>query len=873
MKKIFFLIISFSACCISFANHITGGEMFYTLQSQSGNNYTYSVTLKLYRDCFSSGAPLDAAAPIAIYSSTGAMVFSNSITQTSFETLQIGSPDPCINNPPAVCYQVGYYTFTVTLPGSAGGYTIVYQRCCRIVGINNIAPPSTSVGATYSAIIPGTSSILTGPQNNSARFIGADTVIVCNDNFFEYNFGAVDPDRTTFGDSLAYTFCSAINGGSNGAPTPNPPTPPGSWSPIPYSAPFSAVEPLGSAVTLNPVTGLIRGIAPGAGIYVVTVCVTEYRNGVAIATQRKELQLKVGDCNSIQAVLDPEYITCDGFTRTFFNGDNTGVTSHFWDFGVASATNDTSNLASPTFTYPDTGVYILKLLVNRGQPCADSTTAIVRVFPGFFPGFDFSGICVNRPTQFRDTTNTIYGFVNSWRWDFGVTTLTNDTSRLQNPAYTYTQTGTYNVQFIVTSSKGCIDTIPTAITIIDKPPLSVAFKDTLICRGDVLQLQATGNGNFSWTPAGSILSGANTANPTVNPVFTTNYFVRLDDNGCINNDTVRVRVVNFVTLSAMPDTTICATDTIRLRATSDGLQYSWNPAATLDNPNILNPLATPLTNTTYTISSVIGGCTATEDVIVTLVPYPQANAGPDTTICFQTSTQLNGSIVGETFTWTPAGSLSNSNILNPVARPPAPSVTAYILSVTDNDGCPKPKKDTVIVTVRSKMQVSAGRDTAVVVGQPLQLRASGGINYLWVPGTSLNNSAIANPVGTYDGSFEFITYKVYIEDEFTCRDSTTVTVRVFKTNPQIFVPTAFTPNGDKKNDRFTFVPVGISKVEFFRVYNRWGQLVYSTSSHFPGWDGKIGGKEQGTGVYVWIVKGSDFTGKVVTAKGTVTLIR
>lgn len=171
------------------------------------------------------------------------------------------------------------------------------------------------------------------------------------------------------------------------------------------------------------------------------------------------------------------------------------------------------------------------------------------------------------------------------------------------------------------------------------------------------------------------------------------------------------------------------------------------------------------------------------------------------------------------------------------------------------------------------MQVSAGRDTVVVVGQPLQLTATGGKNYLWVPGTALNNPSIPNPIGVYDGSFEFITYRVFIEDQFNCRDSATVTVRVFKTNPQIFVPTAFTPNGDKKNDRFTFVPVGISKVDFFRVYNRWGQLVYSTTSQFPGWDGKIGGKEQGTGVYVWIVKGSDFTGKVVTAKGTVTLIR
>jgi gliding motility-associated-like protein len=65
----------------------------------------------------------------------------------------------------------------------------------------------------------------------------------------------------------------------------------------------------------------------------------------------------------------------------------------------------------------------------------------------------------------------------------------------------------------------------------------------------------------------------------------------------------------------------------------------------------------------------------------------------------------------------------------------------------------------------------------------------------------------------------------------------------------------------------------MTTIEYFRIYNRWGQLVFSTTINGKGWDGRINGKEQGTGVYVWVVKGTDFTGKVVAAKGTVTLIR
>ena len=104
-------------------------------------------------------------------------------------------------------------------------------------------------------------------------------------------------------------------------------------------------------------------------------------------------------------------------------------------------------------------------------------------------------------------------------------------------------------------------------------------------------------------------------------------------------------------------------------------------------------------------------------------------------------------------------------------------------------------------------------------------------------------------------------------------DSAFITVKVFKTNPQIFVPTAFTPNRDGKNDVIRPIPVGISKIEYFRVFNRWGQMVFNTTVNGEGWDGKISGKDQGTNVFVWIVQGIDYTGKVVTAKGTVTLIR
>lgn len=857
-------------CCFlfastSFAAHITGGEMFYTYIGQSGGLYQYSITLKLYRDCFSSGAQLDASAAISIFEKgTGASAFFGLVPRAQIVTLNLGSPDPCISNPPAVCYEVGYYTVVASLPGSISGYTVAYQRCCRISGINNLSGSNT-LGATYTADIPGTSLLATAPQNNSARFIGTDTVIICANNYFSYSFAAMDAD----GDSLRYTFCTAFEGGSQATPAPNPPLGP-PYLPVPYSFPFNSFSPLGSGVLINPATGLLTGMAPSPGIYVVTVCVTEFRNGIAIATQRKDLQIKVGDCNIAAATLNPEYITCDGFTMTFQNLSNSPlINSYFWDFGVPWLTTDTSSLAIPTFTYPDTGIYILKLVTNRNQQCSDSTTAIVKVYPGFFPDFTSSGVCVNKPTLFTDRTTTVYGTVNTWTWDFGDLTTFNDTSRLRNPTWTYTTVGPKNVSFIVTSSKGCIDTVLRTINIIDKPPITLGFRDTLLCRGDNVQLQAVGNGVFSWTPNVNI-SNPNIATPTVNPFSTTWYYVQLNDNGCTNKDSVRVAVVPSVTLMAINDTTICQGDAIQLNANTDGLQFTWTPASQVSNQSILNPIATTFTTTTYQVVSTIGSCTATDFVTVTTVPYPRANAGPDTTICFNTAAQLNGSITGSTFYWYSSALISNNAILNPFTTPQR--TATYILTAYDVLGCPKPGRDTAIVYVLPKIRPYAGRDTSVVIGQPLQFNASGGTSYLWSPATGLNNVAIPDPIGIYNSEADFIRYKVLVSEN-NCVDSAFVKVRIYKTVPYVFVPSAFTPNGDGLNDVIRPIAVGIKKINYFRIYNRWGQLVFSTTTNGHGWNGKLGNKDQGNGTFVWLVSGVDYLDKPFFLKGMVTLIR
>lgn len=865
MKKT--LVISFLILGLYgtvFADHITGGEMYYRFLGEGNGLYQYRVLVKLFKNCHSNRQLVNPAIVSVFDRGTNERIKDITVALNNTETLTLTDPNKCITNPPSVCYEIGYYDFDVSLPASEKGYVITCQVVFRIAGINNLISNYGSIGATYTAEIPSTGA----SQNNSARFTGNDMVVVCANNSFSYSFAAEDTD----GDQLRYSFCEAYQGGFfGGSNQPPPASPP--YNSVPYGASYNGSAPLGKNVQINSQTGLLKGIAPPSGIYVVTVCVEEIRNGLVIARQRKDLQINVSDCSIAAASLLPEYMLCKDTKTISLSNFSTSplVKTYTWELSDAAGAR-IFNSSNPGFSYtfPDTGIYHIKLLINKDLECSDSITSMARVYPGLKTGFNFSGICFNKPTSFINTTKTVYGSIDSWRWDFGESTHSDDFSDKQNPVYLYPTMGQKNVQLMVSTTKGCFDTLQQLVTIVDKPPIKLAFRDTLICVNDKVQLMASGSGSFNWSPAAGIING-NTATPIVSPAATTLYFVDMNDNGCLNRDSVKVRVTNKVFLQAMNDTTICQGDPIQLKINSDGFTYTWNNPGQLSNPFIANPVAITHATTTYEVTANIGGCSAKDQVVVKTIPYPKVQAGPDTTICFKGMAQLMGSSDGSSVNWSPAGSLYASNSLSTVASPN--QTTSYVLTVFDTKGCPKPSTDTVVVVVLPDIQPFAGRDTSVIMGQDLQLAASGGVDYRWSPALGLSATNIANPVAVYTAPSEGIRYKVLVYNEAGCADSSYLTVKVFATGPTVFVPNAFTPNGDGRNEKIRPVAVGMQRLEYFKIYNRWGELVYASPANDIGWDGTIGGKPQRSETYVWIVKAVDYNGKVYLRKGTLTLLR
>lgn len=882
MRKVFAILFFLSLLTPAFARHIRGGELSYKYlgSGASPNSSNYLLRLKLYIDC-SANQPgqNETTEPFTIFDRSTGKIFTGVTANLTSETVIQYDPasNPCITNPPTdICYKLKYFEATVELPNNAAGYTVSLQRCCRIGGIVNVAGSSDKTGATYTCDIPGTNQLPSG-HNSSPVISGNDAVAICAGTGFTFDFSATDPDA----DSLVYTLCDAYNGGGDGdqtagctfCPAPDPATAP-PYTGLSYQFPYNGSNPLGIDAVINPATGLISGIAPSTpGQYVVTGCIHEYRNGQEINVHRKDIHLKISDCNPLKAFLQPNYDYCDDLNVTFKNEQiNPAGSVYIWKFGDGTpADTSLDPVGQINHQFADTGSYTVRLKVILAGQCVDSTTTIAKVYPGFYPGFVVQGSCVSTPIRFVDTTKAKYGTVNGWRWNFGDETTLADTSRNQNPSWLFSSKGIKTAELIVQSSKGCIDTATVQFEIKDKPVITLAFRDTLICSRlplqDTMQLRASGIGNFSWTPVTRIIN-ENTATPLVFPTSTTIYRVQLNENGCINNDSVKVRVVDHVTLDAGPDSTICLTDQVQMHPTTDALSYSWSPATDFNNPKILNPLVTPKSTTTYQITGTIGKCSTTDNITIRTVPYPIANAGKDSVICFGDTLQLSGTIVGANFVWSPAFSLINANTLTPLAHPVG--TTSYILASYDNKGCPKPGFDTVVVTVLPPILASAGNDTSAVVGQPLTLHATGATFYLWSPAINLNNVTIQSPTGVFSSAGVY-TYSVKAYTKENCFAFDTIHIKIYQTTPDIFVPNAFTPGGTV-NTKFRPITVGISRLDFFQVYNRWGLMVYS-GNDTTGWDGSYAGKEQASGTYVWVVQGRDYTGKTIFKKGTMVLIR
>ena len=375
----------------------------------------------------------------------------------------------------------------------------------------------------------------------------------------------------------------------------------------------------------------------------------------------------------------------------------------------------------------------------------------------------------------------------------------------------------------------------------------------------------------------SIDSGKNYSLNNIFNVYADKYLIKVKDaNGCMTEDTTTVDAFDKemkVNLGA--DKTVCEgiPFTLNANTSSQARNYTWTPSAWLNDSTSAAPIVTPLDTITYIVTARSAICTGADTITLNVLHKPIVSAGADTAICYNSYATLLGSATNLSGTvnylWLPAGDILNPTSATTIVRPKNSKVNSYTLQVSDNYGCNFKVYDQVNITMRPPVPAFAGNDTVASVGIPLQLYGNGGVKYLWSPANVLDNPLKQNPVANLTDDIKF---NLIVRDTLGCIGTSTVSVKVYK-GTNYFLPNAFTPNGDGLNDVFRAIAPGIQATYYFRIFNRWGRLMFESRDARKGWDGTYLGQPQPADVYVWIIKGLDVKQNIVELKGTVTLIR
>lgn len=219
------------------------------------------------------------------------------------------------------------------------------------------------------------------------------------------------------------------------------------------------------------------------------------------------------------------------------------------------------------------------------------------------------------------------------------------------------------------------------------------------------------------------------------------------------------------------------------------------------------------------------------------------------------------------------GDGTTSTVQDPVHTYSTAGSMTVSLNATASNGC---ISSAITKTVSiADIFVRTIRDTTILPNIPFLLNttwssiSSGSPTFSWTPSAGLDDPFDQSPNASLTDDQTYIVTAITAEG---CEASDTVNIKVFK-GSAVYVPTGFTPNGDGRNDYLRGLYIGIKKVDYFRVYNRWGQLIFSTNTLIDGWDGTIKGVKQGTGTYVWMLRAEDLAGKIYEMKGVSTLIR
>lgn len=618
MKTRIYFFVFFFGMLSSFAakaTHIVGGEMNYTCLGDD----RYEITLTIFRDCFygDPNAWFDNPASIGVFDVNNQLLGQILIPLMENDTLSPVLSGDCFVVPPDVCVHTTTYRAEVLLPMLAGGYQLAYQRCCRNQTIQNIVDPLAS-GATYGVTI---SERALRECNSNPKFKSWPPIYICVNEPIQFDQSATDVD----GDSIVYKLCTPLLGASQAIPRPQPPTNP-PYDPVVWVAPTYGLDnmlngiPGGAPLRIDPLTGILTGTPTTIGQFVVGICVEEYREGEIISTTRRDFQYNVGLCGRPTAAFFAPEVQCGDLEVTFAN-QSVESNNFLWQF---ANDDNTSNNPNPTFTFPDTGTYEVRLIIEPNTICADTFERAIQLLPATLqPDFDinFTACTDTLEVQVSDLSTDSASEIITWNWSLQPTAAF---STEQNPTFYIDTSGQYEVQLRLQAANGCQATF---LKPFDAQLVEENLPDSLVvCLGDAIDLHPNFNPDYRylWSPSND-LDDPTLPNPQAMPMSNTIYTAQISDADgfCQIERSIAVRVaapIDTLRAIAEPDT-IFGRGEAQLTATFDSnFVYHWFPENSLTANNIFNPLANPTETTVYQLFvQNEDGCTKETMVTVNVV--------------------------------------------------------------------------------------------------------------------------------------------------------------------------------------------------------------------------------------------------------------
>ena len=494
---------------------------------------------------------------------------------------------------------------------------------------------------------------------------------------------------------------------------------------------------------------------------------------------------------------------------------------------IASSTDSTLIIL-----FKKTGNTVIKVKLNSGcKVYEDSLLINIQNSPAALNLGPDTVLCTGNTILLNART----GFA-TYKWQDGSTDST----------FTVTAPGTYFVK----TTNGCGGVFYDTVIVSSHPPIPFDIgPDLTKCNSDTLTVTApTGFINYIWTPAYNINS---TTSQTVKlyPSVDTIYKVKAEKTpGCFAYDSLRVKVYSSPKINLGLDRNFCLGDSIVLNAGTGFSQYLWSSG------NISQQIVVKNAGTYFVTATTTNNCTSKDTItILSVYPNPVVKLDHDSTLCIGSARILNaGNFVS--YLWN-TGNTSQLLSINTIGM--------YSVTVTDNNNCKGTDSVKIVTILPSPFNFLPG-DTSVCSYGTLQLSSKAAFSkYLW------NTNAVTSSINITQPGI----YWLQVKDFNNCTGKDSIIVAQKDCLKGFFIPNAFSPNNDGKNDIYRPMLFGKVMQYEFAIYNQWGEIVFKSVDVNKGWDGKYKALPQDGNIFIWTCKYQFENEPIKIEKGTVLLLR